>query len=40
MTTLIKLLKKIIGQHHYASIDDHLLSDIGVSRVIVEYVNS
>jgi uncharacterized protein YjiS (DUF1127 family) len=40
MTTLIKLLKTRFSRRQDASIDDYLLSDIGLSRIVFEYSGS
>jgi uncharacterized protein YjiS (DUF1127 family) len=40
MTTLIKLLKTRFNRRQHASIDDYLLCDIGLSRVVFEYMDS
>jgi hypothetical protein len=37
MTTLIKLLKTKFSRRQDASIDDYLLCDIGLSRIVFEY---
>jgi hypothetical protein len=37
MTTLIKLLKTKFSHRQPATLDDFVLCDIGVSRVVVEY---
>lgn len=34
MTTLIKLIKTRFGRRQHASIDDYLLCDIGLSRIV------
>jgi uncharacterized protein YjiS (DUF1127 family) len=40
MTTLIKLLKTKFSRRQDARIDDYLLSDIGLSRIVFEYSGS
>jgi hypothetical protein len=40
MTTLIKLLKIRFSRRQHASIDDYLLCDIGLSRIVFEYSGS
>jgi uncharacterized protein YjiS (DUF1127 family) len=40
MTTLIKLLKTKLSRRQHAQIDDYLLCDIGVSRILFEYQES
>ena len=40
MTTLIKLLKTRFSRPEHTSIDDYLLCDIGLSRIVFEYSGS
>jgi hypothetical protein len=40
MTTVIKLLKSKFNRRHYARLDDYLLCDIGLSRIVFEYMAS
>jgi hypothetical protein len=40
MTTLIKLLRTRFGHQQHTSIDDHVLCDIGLSRIVFEYRGS
>ena len=37
MTTLIQLLKTRFSRRQQANIDDYLLCDIGLSRIVFEY---
>jgi hypothetical protein len=37
MTTLIKLLRTKFHRGHRTTIDDYLLCDIGLSRIVLEY---
>jgi len=40
MTTLINLLRTRLRRDHRTRIDDYLLCDIGLSRIVVEYQGS
>jgi hypothetical protein len=40
MTTLINLLKAKFSRRQHTQIDDYLLCDIGVSRILFEYQES
>jgi len=40
MTTVIKLLRIRFTRRQLTQIDDHLLCDIGLSRIIFEYQES
>jgi hypothetical protein len=40
MTTAIKLLKTRFTRRHHVRIDEYLASDIGVSRIVLEYRGS
>jgi uncharacterized protein YjiS (DUF1127 family) len=40
MTTVIKLLRIKFGRRQLTQIDDHLLCDIGLSRILFEYQES
>jgi hypothetical protein len=37
MTTLIELIRTKFRRGHRTAIDDYLLCDIGVSRIVLEY---
>jgi hypothetical protein len=40
MTTLIQLLRTKFSRRQHSSIDDYLLCDIGLSRIVLEYQGS
>ena len=40
MTTLIQLLRTKFSRRQHSSIDDRLLCDIGLSRIVLEYQGS
>jgi hypothetical protein len=40
MTTIIKLLKVKLSRRQHTQVDDYLLCDIGVSRIVFEYQGS
>ena len=40
MTTIIKLLKVKLSRRQHTQVDDYLLCDIGVSRILFEYQES
>jgi hypothetical protein len=40
MTTVIKILKTRFSRRHHVQIDERLASDLGVSRIVVEFCGS